>query len=167
MNYTQVGTLQYPWLNEPDTQFHSAGKFHTKLILEKDKAQNDIQKINQEIEKMVAAKLLGKSNINLKRANLPYDIQEDGSVKFTFRLNASGINSKTKEPFTQRPELFDKENNNLPTGIRVSSGSKAKVAYEIIPFDSPGVGLGVSLRLKGVQVVELKNSNAVNFQEEN
>jgi hypothetical protein len=90
---------------------------------------------------------------------------ETGNLVFNFKLKASG---KTREgvEFTQAPKLYDAKGNPLPAGTKIGGGSTIKVAFEINKFYTATVGAGVSLRLKAVQVLDLKTwegGNAASF----
>ena len=64
-------------------------------------------------------------------------------------------NRKTQEKFSQRPMLFDAKKNPLPADVSIWGGTIMKVAYQEVPYYTPMLGAGVSLRLKAVQVIKL------------
>jgi len=108
INTTKFGEAEYPHLSIPDTHFKPEGEYHVKLKVKKEDAQEDIKKIREVISKEVAEEHKKKPGNTqpLKRAPLPYK-EEGDFVIFHFKMKASGINGKTKEPFTQKPKLVD------------------------------------------------------------
>lgn len=161
---TPIGTTMYPWLTQPDTQFNPEGTYHTKLIVPGDKAQEHIKTINDVIAKEIAKQHSNEpDNIKaIKRAPLPYEKLEDGTVKFTFKMKASGINKKTKQPFTQKPVIVDGQLQPLEQGKNIFGGSKVKINYEPVGYNVSSTGVGCTLRLKSVQVLKLvENSTAL------
>lgn len=161
---TPIGVTEYPWLTQPDTAFNPEGVYHTKLIVPGDKAEEHIKVINDVIAKQIAEQhKKAPDNIKaIKRAPLPYVRQEDGTVKFTFKMKASGINSKTKQPFTQKPNIVDGQLQPLDPDKNIFGGSKVKIVYEPVGYNVSSTGVGCTLRLKTVQVAKLvDNSSAL------
>ena len=98
------------------------------------------------------AKLNGKK---VKLAPKPYSI-ENGNVIFKYKMKATGVNRKTKEPFSQRPALFDAKKNPInPSSCSIWGGTKMKIAYVLRPYYSPALGAGVTSQIKAVQIIEL------------
>ena len=74
-------------------------------------------------------------------------------------MKARGVNRKTKEPFSQRPALFDAKKNPInPSSCNIWGGSKMKIAYFLRAYYSPALGAGVTSQIKAVQVIELVES---------
>jgi hypothetical protein len=99
------------------------------------------------------------SYVRVLTADLPIGDHEDdggnetGDKVYNFKMKAV-VKPKDKEPFTQKPKLFDSNGADInPKSL--FGGSKLKVAFQIIPFYTALVGAGISLRLKAVQVIEL------------
>ena len=57
---------------------------------------------------------------------------------------------------TLPPKHFDAKNNPLESGFQLTSGSTANLFVEFVPYHSSGIGTGVSLRLRAVQVLTYK-----------
>ena len=155
--YTISGETKYPWLTQPDTQFNSDGVYHTKLIVNQDKAQEHIKVINDVISKEIAKQhqLTPDNTKPVNRAPLPYKVLEDGTVEFNIKMKASGINSKTKQTFTQSPRIVDDQLNEFPKDKNIFGGSICKINYEPIGYNVASTGIGCTLRLKGIQVIKL------------
>lgn len=170
INTTKFGEAEYPHLSIPDTHFKPEGEYHVKLKVKKEDAQEDIKKIREVISKEVAEEHKRRPNntSEIKRAPLPY--KEDGNnVVFHFKMKAKGINSKTKEPFTQEPKLVDHNLNDIPKDKVIYGGSIMRINYEPVGYNVSSVGVGCTLRLKSAQISKLVEgqSNTVGFDKVN
>ena len=77
-------------------------------------------------------------------------------------MKASGINKKTKQPFTQKPVIVDGQLQPLDKDKNIFGGSKVKINYEPVGYNVSSTGVGCTLRLKSVQVLKLvENSTAL------
>lgn len=170
---TAAGRAVFPHLHAADTKFDKAGVYSTKLALdasaERDSLVTQLEAALAESEVEAKKKNPGKK---IKVADLPWssemsgkgeDATETGALLFNFKLKASG---KTREgvEFTQAPKLYDAKGNLLPAGTKIGGGSIVKVAFEINKFYTATVGAGVSLRLKAVQVLDLKTWEAASAE---
>lgn len=157
------GETVYPWITQPDTQFNTDGVYHTKLLVDGEEAKATIKIINDVIAKEIA-KQHQKTPDDIKpvnRAPLPYKEMEDGRVEFNFKMRASGINSITKQPFTQSPRIVDDQLNEFPKDKNIFGGSIVKINYEPVGYNVAGTGIGCTLRLKAVQVFKLVENTSV------
>lgn len=158
---TPKGVAVWPKVNEPDTKFDAAGVYQIKLRLEGEEAQA----LRTQLDEAIAANLKTVKDENkgkkIKIADTPYALEldaeenETGAILFNFKMKASG-KKKDGTTFTQKPLLFDALAKPLAADKRVGGGSVVKVGYEVNPFYVAAVGAGVSLRLKAVQVLELR-----------
>ena len=136
------GEALYPHLNQPDTAFSAEGIYQVKLKVSKE----DAKKMIDEIETIINEKLIeeGKKQPNktdmFKRAPLPYQELEDGSVQFHFK-------SKFK------PKIVD--HNIEPMDKQIWGGSVIRCNYTPVGYYVASTGLGCTLRLTGVQVKKL------------
>lgn len=160
---TAKGIAVWPKVNEPDTKFDANGVYQIKLRLEGEDAvalRNQLdQAVAANLEELKKdAKLKGKK---IKNADAPYQIetgddeQETGAIIFNFKMKAKGTR-KDGTTFTAKPLLFDNLAKPLAADKRVGGGSVVKIGYEVNPFYVAAIGAGVSLRLKAVQVLELR-----------
>jgi hypothetical protein len=153
---TPVGTALWPHLNEPDTKFDKDGSYSVKLILNKEETQNIKKLLAAQLEEFISS---GESKSN-KKAPMP--IKEDtdqegkptGDYQIKFKLRAVG--QSRGERWEQRPALFDSQLQ--PCTDIIGNGSRIKVGAEVVPYSTAMAGTGVTLRLKAVQVIELKSS---------
>ena len=77
-------------------------------------------------------------------------------------MKASGVNKSTQEKFTQRPQLLDAKKNPIASNTSIWGGSIMKVAYQPVPYYTPMLGAGVSLRLKAAQIIKLVVKDQIN-----
>lgn len=81
---------------------------------------------------------------------MPFQKPEDGGIVGKAKIPAS---------FNSPPKQFDAGNKPLPADFRLTTGSTVNLFMELIPY-SGGMGSGVSLRLRAVQVIKLKEQAA-------
>jgi hypothetical protein len=165
---TPKGTAIFPKLNEPDKKFNPEGVYSVTLRLPDTEAKPLIGKLTQMHDQMLAeeTKKLGKKN--LKTGTKPWKTATDwdkesesrvdvpGFTDFTFKLKAK-VTTKTGKTWEQRPMLFDAKLVPLPQDSDpVGGGSTIRVNAEVYPWYTPSLGFGISLRPRGVQVLDLK-----------
>jgi len=154
-NISELGEALYPHLNRPDVKFNEAGEYKVTLKIPEAKAKSMIASYEKAIQDSISEaeqKLNGKK---VKLAPKPFSV-EDGYALFKYKMKATGVNRKTKEPFSQRPALFDAKKNPLnPSTCNIWGGSKMKIAYNLRAYYSPALGAGVTAQLKAVQIIEL------------
>ena len=155
---TPKGAFHWAHVGTPDTTFKAEGQFHVKLQLAGQEAEDMRNAVD-------TAHANWKSEVNKTKGRkayqefLPYKVVlgDDGmesGIQFHFKMKASGVNSRTGQAFTQRPMVVGPDKTPLPTNIKIANGSTGKVAYEMAPYQF-GSGLGIQLRLRGVQVLNL------------
>jgi hypothetical protein len=144
----------YPHLVKPDVRFSELGEYKVTLKISKSDATDMVRSVNQSILDSLAKAEKDNKGKKVKEAPKPYT-EEGDFVFFKLKMKASGVNRKTQEKFSQRPTLFDAKKNPLPTDVSIWGGSTLKCAYQEIPYFTPMLGAGVSLRLKAVQVIKL------------
>jgi hypothetical protein len=166
---TPAGIAVYPWLNKPDTKHNPEGKYKVSLRLAKEDAESLIEKLTPHHEAAVAAGTTAfKSNPKNKGKQPPpvwplftevFDAEgnETGLVEFKFSRKASGVSAKNGKPWAIKPDLFGRSGKPLPADVAIYGGSKIKVAYECVPYAAK-VGIGLSLALNAVQVIDLVSS---------
>ena len=168
-NNTKVsvaGEAIYPHLMKPDVRFNELGEYKVTLKLDKQDASEMVKDIDQAIEDSLAKAQKDNKGKTVKSAPKPYK-EESGNVFFKFKMKASGVNKKTQEKFTQRPQLLDSKKNPIAPSTSIWGGSIMKIAYEPFPYFTPMLGAGISLRLKAVQVIKLVEGKSNNvFKEE-
>ena len=165
-NISEIGEAIYPHLNKPDVRFSEAGEYKVTLKVAKSDATAMLKLYNSAIEDALKLAEQNHKGKGIKNAPKPFT-EENDYVFFKFKMKATGVNQKTKEKFSQRPQLFDAKKNPIPLSTLIWGGTKMRVAYELVPYYAPMIGAGITARLKAVQVIELvegKDSNL--FKEE-
>ena len=160
-NISEIGEAIYPHLNKPDVRFSEAGEYKVTLKVAKSDATAMLKIYNSAIEDALKLAEQNHKGKGIKNAPKPFT-EEDKFVFFKFKMKATGVNQKTKEKFSQRPQLFDAKKNPIPLSTLIWGGSKMRVAYNLVPYYTPMLGAGITARLKAVQVIELvegKDSN--------
>lgn len=152
------GIAIYPWLTKCDTKFNPLGEYKVSLSVDAEEATLLMGKIDGVIEE---AKKLIPEGKKQKEADAPYfmelndDGAETGRVVFKFKMKAK-IVTKDGRNIEMTPKLFDASGALLNDCPDVWGGSMIRVSADLIPFYVAAVGSGVSLRMKAVQVIELK-----------
>lgn len=166
---TPLGTAVYPWLKagKPDTRFDADGVYKVNLNMEDGEDLQELVDVLEEARDEYVAELqrLNPKKKKVKIQDLPIDEEEDGTKTLKFKMKAR---VKTKKgDFTQSPAIFDSKGkpmlvtvvdemgNKTSEVVDIRGGSKLRVAFEPIVYENPMLGVGVSLRLKAVQVQEL------------
>ena len=160
-NISEIGEAIYPHLNKPDVRFSEAGEYKVTLKVAKSDATAMLKLYNSAIEDALKLAEQNHKGKGIKNAPKPFTV-EDKFVFFKFKMKATGVNQKTKEKFSQRPQLFDAKKNPLPLSTIIWGGSKMRVAFNLVPYYTPMLGAGITARLKAVQVISLvegKDSN--------
>ena len=160
-NISEIGEAIFPHLNKPDVRFNEAGEFKVTLKVAKSDATAMLKLYNSAIEDALKLAEQNHKGKGIKNAPKPFT-EEDNFVFFKFKMKATGVNQKTKEKFSQRPQLFDAKKNPIPLSTLIWGGSKMRVAYNLVPYYTPMLGAGITARLKAVQVISLvegKDSN--------
>jgi len=157
---TPEGIASYPWLNKPDTKFDPDGVYKCNILIESDKAKSVISAIDKAYDQNVinVKEETGKSKI--KPADKPYVIgsKDDpivapGQVMFKVKCKA-----KIKDTEV-RPHVVDSKGTQL-VGTDIYGGSKVRVCMDLVPYYVSTTGAGITLRLIGVQVLELQDAPA-------
>lgn len=161
---TPSGIAVYPHLNRPDvykdpnTNVSGKPQYKVNLSLTQEEATPLITKIEE--AKKTALAMIPKDK-KQKESDAPYyneldsEGQETGRVIFKFKMNAE-INTKDGRKIDIAPKLFDAKGVLLNECDDIWGGSILRVSAELVPYYVAAVGAGVSLRLKAVQIIELK-----------
>lgn len=150
INVTPRGGLVYPFLTKPDTKFDRDGVYKTQLLIKDVDAANELVDTIQEALDVYAS----QNPTVKKRAKLPFEKNDDGTYTFTFKCKARGIRADGTT-WEQKPKIFDAKGNLFENAKSIWGGSEAKVSFAIAPYNVAATGLGVTLRLKGVQILNL------------
>jgi hypothetical protein len=159
---TPAGAVFYPYVFSPDTKFNADGDYKAKLRLSGPSATKLKGQVDALIEKALDQAREENPKRKPKEANPPYvevlddNGQETGEVEFSFKQRA--VITTKKGPLEMKPKVFDAKGTPIIEPVVIGNGSTVKIAYEPNPY-STSIGTGVSLRLKAMQVIELKEMN--------
>jgi hypothetical protein len=139
------GKASWPKLFKADTQFVPDGEFKTGLVVSPAEAKDFQEKIKDAfVEEFGEAKL--------QKAKMPWKLDEDGNVVFTFKSS-------------RKPMVVDSQGAAIKGELNVGGGSVIKVGTGIKPWLVSG-NLGVKLYLNAVQIIDLVEYNSSPFGKE-
>lgn len=153
---TKKGIGQYLWINKPNTKFAEggAGDYTATILLSEEDAKPIIEVIDRIKAAAVAEVKAGGKKA--KETDDPYSTDEaTGLIKFRFKKPAeSTIDGKTVK---NHVAVADAKGNLLPVDKvpAMGSGSIIKINGYLSPYYVPALGVGVSLKLRGIQIVKL------------
>jgi hypothetical protein len=188
-----AGIAAYPFLNKPDEykgkkQYKvtlrmgatESEAFRAKIQEETDKTEANVR---AQLEERLADAKDGKTKAKVKtlmeelEVGMPFseavddDGNPNGNYEFKFKCNAEFEDKKTGDMVQITVPLFDAKKK--ITKDSIWSGSKLKIAYALVPYFVEGAKTcGVSLRIEGVQIIELvsgtggRSAAALGFGEE-
>ncbi len=159
------GIAMYPWVLTADTAFVKEGVYHIQL-----ECPQDDSKTTELVEKLTV--ILDKEHDALskekkKKLNkIPFfEESEDGKhLVFKFKQNKvikrkDGTTSEVKIP------LFDAKGKPITKAIKLGNGSVCRISFTVAPYyNATNKGVGLSLRLVAVQVIELVEYSAGNAE---
>ena len=163
------GVAIFPHLTEPDTKYKPEGEYHCKLTCDGKESKSIILAIGNLITEQIveAQKKQPNNTTGFKRAPLPYEFldkdMDNEKVVFNFKLKASGIRKSDGKHFTQKPDLVNADLSPLGPDVQIWGDSILRITFEPYAWNMP-IGIGCTLRLKAVQVLELvtgKSSNTL------
>ena len=171
------GTAMWAKVFEPDTKFNPLGDYSISLQM----PEEDAVTMGEQLEELIQAEFneAVKKDPRLKNKLTTQDVyqpvydrdtgDDTGNVEFKFKLKAK-VQKRDGTYYEQQPVVLDSLKTPVPSDVLIGNGSKVKVAFEPIPYVmSSTKKVGVSLRLKAVQVIDLVeygNSAASVFDEE-
>lgn len=161
---------------EPDTKFDPNGTYSIQVTIPEEEATGICEYLDKVVQdrfdEEVKAFPKKKNSLSTKAAYEPHydkDGNETGLVEFRFKLKAK-VQTRDGSLYDQKPIVVDAKRNPMDSNNLIGNGSVVKVAFEPIPYVMASTKqVGVSLRLKGVQVIELVeygNGGASMFDEE-
>lgn len=162
---TEVGIAEYPYLFKPDTKFNANGEYHVKLTLPEDVSKKMIEEYNKVL--LNYQKEVGKD----KRSPHDQYTKVENGYQWKFKSKAK-VKGKNGSDYEIRPKIYDASNNLITQEVPCYSGSEMKIAYQMRPYHTPTLGVGVKLTLIAVQIKKLvsasdKKSGSSPFKKEN
>jgi hypothetical protein len=188
--------LVFPHLTEAD-EFKGVRSFKTKAVLSGDDPKTDafIAKVEEEadaaysaaVEKLEDKVANGKGREKAKAKEalgklekfMPIepvyddDGEETGDFIFNSKLNEEGKNPNTGKTWKNKVNLVDAKGKAITKKVSIWGNTIAKLSLELVPFHNDATNqAGVSLRLVGVQIIELvsggsgRSAESMGFEEE-
>lgn len=157
---TPSGTFVYPRLHVADTKYKENGEYSVKLKLSAADAAPLKKLIIEATEKDYKAECAKQEKVKIKKsANLPFKDEENdqgettGNTLFTFKLAGAFKDRATGEIVKLKVNLFNKDGS--PCTEEVWGGTIGKIAFELKPYYTDGLGHGMTLRLKACRIEKL------------
>jgi len=145
---TPVGTANYPYIFTADTQFEKAGVFSVKLILTDEDAKPFVKLYEETLKARQE-----KENTDKRSAHNQYKVLKNGGIEFKFKLK-NKVTMRDGTDFEQRPKILNADKT-VAEEQPVYSGSKMKIAFQAVSWHNNLQGVGVTLRMKAVQLIEV------------
>lgn len=155
---TPAGIAKYPRLNTPDTKFKKEGQFKVTLVLDESDDAEFLDSLRELENTAVKEAHKNPKNKKLKissaiRPHTDKDGNEvEGKVEVTFKTTASGQREDGSK-WNRTIRMFTAKGR--PTEANVGSGSKIKVAFTYDFYATAMAGIGLSLYLEAVQIIDL------------
>jgi len=157
------GTALWAKVFEPDTKFNPLGDYSINLQM----PLADSVAMSEQLDGIVQAKFKEaiKEDPRLKNTLTTQDVcqpvydrdtgDDTGNVEFKFKLKAK-VQKRDGTYYEQQPAVLDSKKVPMGKDTLIGNGSKVKVAFEPITYVMASTKkVGVSLRLKAVQVIDL------------
>lgn len=172
-----IGEAVFPWISKADTAHDKAGVFKTLLSVPKDSAEDFIVKLERIRDEFKAGLPAAKQAVTnavpvwtpeFTRPVYPEGAtdeekklirdawvgEETGNVLFKFKMK-NNVSLPDGTSFSQEPVVVLAETGEAIT-TPVYGGSIIRVRGQVVPYTNAAAGtVGVSLRMKAVQVIEL------------
>ena len=147
---------------QPDTKFDSNGVYSVNVIIPKAEAVEVCEYLDGLVDKKRKEEIEAKPKLSGSLSTKPpYEPEYDqngaatGNIEFKVKLKAKVV-TRTGDTYEQKPVVVDAKRTPLDKDTAIGNGSVIKVAYEPIPYMMASTKqVGVSLRMKGVQVIDL------------
>lgn len=150
---TPKGIAQYPWVNSPSTKFVPEGQYSCNIVLTKEEGDVILTQLKPILAEAVKEKEteLGKK---VKTYELPLQLEGDSYI---LKSKLKPVNGTRKDgtPYTRSLGLFDSQGNPWDKEVLIRGGSSIRLSVRPKSWFSPLLGVGITLELLAVQVVEL------------
>lgn len=156
---TVKGTAFWTYAFLPDTKFKSEGEYKIKFRLSGEDAVSFQKTVDKLAEDSVAKAKEDNPAKKIKAANKPYSevVDENGNEtgELEFKFTQRAVIPTKRGDMQMRVAVFDSKGTPINDPVEVGNGSTVKVAYEPNLWYVPSSGAGVSLRFKGLQIIDL------------
>ncbi|KWS03729.1 T7-like phage ssDNA-binding protein [Lysobacter capsici AZ78] len=159
------GTAIWPRLNQPDTKFDADGVYSAKLAFDGfDEAANKLIAELTAVREAEFRKYLSENPkfkkvaklVDFFSAELDDEGEETGRTLMNFKMKAKVTAKKTGKVYVMKPVIVNAKKAILKNPPNIGGGSQLKVSFEVMPyFNAKDKEFGLSLRLVGVQIIDL------------
>ena len=156
---TDIGTFMFPHFFVTE-QFdgQDTGKFTVSFLPTPEDKENLLAAIDEEWQKFAQSEEGKKHKYKYDYSNGVTSYK--GEEYFKFRMQR--VVKTIYGVWERSVPIFDAAGKEISADIKsVGSGTRGRIAYELMPFYKNDKNYGVSLRLTGVQIVELKEASSV------
>ena len=156
---TDIGTVMFPHLFETEKfEGKDTGKFTVSFLPNPEDKENLLAAIDEEWQKFAQSEEGKKHKYKYDYANGVTSYKDEEYFKFKMQRVI-----QTKNGVWERHvPIFDAAGKEISTDIEsICSGTRGKIAYELVPFYMNDKNYGVSLRLTGIQIIDLKEAGSV------
>ena len=156
-----TGVASWPYLTEPDTKFDVDGKYKITLLIPVADGGDEFVGMLEEKHTAHYDMFCADKGEALKKSDLPVKMitDDDGIQQYQIKFSLKAKGERNGKKWEQRPMLFDAGMKPI-TGpaldsINVGSGTTCRIGFEVCPYYTGMIGMGLSLRLKAVQIIDL------------
>ncbi len=153
---TPAGVAFYPHVVTPNTKFDENGVFDCKLHV----SEGDYNSFELKVKEIVNAAYdeecarQGKKTLKVFEKK-PLRVNEEGDFEIYAKQKHKILTSKG-ETLVFSVALYDSKGQKISDEPKIGSGSRLRLGVEVAPYYTDMIGFGYTLRLKAVQLLELK-----------
>lgn len=151
---TPVGVAVFPHLQNPDTRFNDNGVYQCRLHVDEASFNAFKGQIDELFEKAYKNECTIKDTVVPKASSNPIKVTDEGSFEIYAKQEAMK-QTKTKGLLQFRVAAYNAKGTKIQMP-GVGSGSELKMAVEPHFWNVPSQGFGMTLRLRSVQIITLK-----------
>lgn len=167
---TPIGEALFAHLSKPEEiQGKTTGKYTVMVKLPPDATKQLKTAIESEWQKFCEDPDNAKKKMPVEYSDGTKEYKDE--EYFKFKMNAE-ISCKDGSVIKKHVPIFDASKREISKTLEgLGNGSKVRVAYELVPFFMTKTNAGVSLRLTGVQVIDLveyggQSADSLGFEDE-
>tara|TARA_E500000331_G_scaffold203073_1_gene194848 strand:+ start:881 stop:1459 length:579 start_codon:yes stop_codon:yes gene_type:complete len=165
------GKAMWAKVYDPDFKFDPNGIYSVSVLVPEEEAQEMCEHLDSLAKKRLAEEMKDRKRNDLT-LRTPYekatdkDGNETGEIEFKIKMRAK-FQSKQGQWFTNKPIVVDSKRTPLDKETLIGNGSVIKVVFDTIPYVMmSSKTCSVSLRMKGVQVLQLVEYQGDLFEDE-
>ena len=159
---TGIGEFYFAHLQSPEVfKGKSTNKFSVSVKLAEKEKQKLLAQIDKEWQKFVESEEGKKHKYKYEYSTGCKEYQGEDFFKFKM----THVIETKKGEWERKVPIFDAQGKNITDELTgVGNGTKGKVAFELSPFYMNDKNYGVSLRLVGVQILDLVEEGEVSAE---